>query len=103
MPDSSRGRNQTMTEKPRPPAARSDLRRLAEERAGAHGVQPLKTPSPEEAGRLLHDIVLVAITGYEREADRQRSLQTGCDHHLVKPADFGKVREILAAAARKAT
>jgi len=52
---------------------------------------------------LLHDIVLVAITGYEREADRQRSQQAGFDHHLVKPADFGRVREILAAAAQKAT
>ena len=52
---------------------------------------------------LLQDIVLVAITGYEREADRQRSQQAGFDHHLVKPADFGKVRQILAAAAQKVT
>jgi CheY-like chemotaxis protein len=36
----------------------------------------------------LRDTVLVAITGYEREADRQRSQQAGFDHHLVKPADF---------------
>ncbi len=52
---------------------------------------------------LLHDIVLVAVTGYERDADRQRSQQAGFDHHLVKPADFGKIREILAAAAQRAT
>jgi PAS domain S-box-containing protein len=51
----------------------------------------------------LRDTVLVAITGYEREGDRQRSQQAGFDHHLVKPADFRKVREILAAAATKAT
>jgi CheY-like chemotaxis protein len=51
----------------------------------------------------LRDTVLVAVTGYEREADRQRSQQAGFDHHLVKPADFRKVREILAAAAAKAT
>jgi PAS domain S-box-containing protein len=51
----------------------------------------------------LHDTVLVAITGYEREADRQRARQAGFDHHLVKPADFRKVREILTAAAEKAT
>jgi CheY-like chemotaxis protein len=48
----------------------------------------------------LRDTVLVAITGYEREGDRQRSQQAGFDHHLVKPADFRKVREILAAAAK---
>ena len=52
---------------------------------------------------LLHDIVLVAITGYEQTADRQRSQEAGFDHHLVKPADFAKVRQILAAAAEKAT
>ena len=51
----------------------------------------------------LRDTVLVAITGYEREGDRQRSQQAGFDHHLVKPADFRQVREILAAAAAKAT
>ena len=51
----------------------------------------------------LHGTVLVAITGYEREADRQRAQQAGFDHHLVKPADFRKVREIVAAAAEKAT
>jgi PAS domain S-box-containing protein len=51
----------------------------------------------------LRDTVLVAITGYEREADRQRAQQAGFVHHLVKPADFGEVRKILAAAAEKAT
>ena len=51
----------------------------------------------------LRDTVLVAITGYERKADRQRSRQAGFDHHLVKPADFAEVRKILTAAADKAT
>ena len=50
---------------------------------------------------LLQDIVLVALTGYEQEADRQRAQEAGFDHHLVKPADFAKVRQILAAAARR--
>jgi len=48
---------------------------------------------------LLHDIVLAAVTGYEQQADRQLSEQAGFDHHLVKPVDFGKIREILVAAA----
>jgi len=52
---------------------------------------------------VLRDIVLVAITGYGQESDRQHSQEAGFDHHLVKPADFEKVRQILAAVSKKAT
>jgi CheY-like chemotaxis protein len=44
----------------------------------------------------LQNVVLVAMTGYGREGDRQRSQEAGFDHHLVKPGDFGKVLQILA-------
>jgi CheY-like chemotaxis protein len=44
----------------------------------------------------LKNIVLVAMTGYGRESDRQRSQEAGFDHHLVKPGDFGKVLQLLA-------
>jgi PAS domain S-box-containing protein len=47
----------------------------------------------------LQNAVLVAITGYGRESDRQRSQEAGFDHHLVKPGDFGKVLQILATVA----
>jgi CheY-like chemotaxis protein len=40
--------------------------------------------------------VLVALTGYGQGIERQRSQEAGFDHHLVKPADFGKVQRILA-------
>ena len=52
---------------------------------------------------LLRDIVLVAVTGYRQAADRQRVLEAGFDHYLVKPADFEKVRQILAEVPEKAT
>jgi len=42
-----------------------------------------------------HRAVLVAITGYGQESDRQLALAAGFDHHLVKPVDFDKVIEIL--------
>ena len=45
---------------------------------------------------VLHNIVLIAMTGYGQESDRQRSQEAGFDHHLAKPADFGKVQQILA-------
>lgn len=38
---------------------------------------------------IFQNVVLVAMTGYGQEADRQRSLDAGFNHHLVKPADFG--------------
>jgi PAS domain S-box-containing protein len=44
----------------------------------------------------LQSVVLVAMTGYGQETDRQRSQEAGFAHHLVKPADFGKVQQILA-------
>jgi CheY-like chemotaxis protein len=50
---------------------------------------------------VLHDIVLVATTGYGQEADRQRSQEAGFDHHLAKPVDFGKVEQILATISKK--
>jgi len=50
----------------------------------------------------LENTVLVALTGYGRDTDRQRSGEAGFDHHLVKPADFPAVQEILARAAGKA-
>ena len=43
-----------------------------------------------------NETVLVALTGYGQESDRDRSQAAGFDHHLVKPADFGKVLAILA-------
>ncbi len=43
----------------------------------------------------LQNTVLVALTGYGQENDRQSSQEAGFDHHLVKPGDFGKVLQIL--------
>ena len=45
--------------------------------------------------------VMVALTGYGQESDRQRSLDAGFDHHLVKPADFTKLQQILAEASER--
>jgi CheY-like chemotaxis protein len=43
--------------------------------------------------------VLVAITGYGQESDRQRSREAGFDHHLVKPPDIDALRQLFAAIA----
>jgi CheY-like chemotaxis protein len=45
----------------------------------------------------LKNLVLVALTGYGQESDRQRTQDAGFDQHLTKPADFAKVQAILSA------
>lgn len=44
----------------------------------------------------LKDVVLVALTGYGQESDRQASMEAGFNHHLIKPAKLEHVRKILA-------
>lgn len=50
---------------------------------------------------VLDGVMLVAVTGYGHEADRQLSRQAGFDHHLVKPTDFSQVERILATVSEK--
>jgi len=45
----------------------------------------------------LHDVPLIALTGWGQEEDRRRSRQAGFDHHLVKPADMRALLGLLAA------
>lgn len=40
-------------------------------------------------------IGLIALTGYGQDEDRRRSREVGISHHLVKPVDPNKLREIL--------
>jgi two-component system OmpR family response regulator len=39
--------------------------------------------------------LLVAVTGYDQEEDRRRSLEAGIDLHLTKPVDAGKLQHLL--------
>ena len=41
------------------------------------------------------DALIIAITGYGQDEDRARSHAAGCDHHLVKPIDFGGLQELF--------
>lgn len=49
-----------------------------------------------------HRIVLVALTGYGQPEDERLAREAGFDAHLVKPADFGRLRALLADASRAA-
>ena len=41
------------------------------------------------------DAVLIAITGYGQDDDRQRSQRAGIDHHLVKPVAPDALRSLI--------
>ena len=48
---------------------------------------------PETSGAML-----IALTGYGQADDRQRAIEAGFDHHMVKPADLGTLLALLAKA-----
>ncbi len=54
-----------------------------------------------QVARLIRDIpefrqiILIALTGYGQEFDRQRSKAAGFDKHLVKPVQFSDIEDLL--------
>jgi len=40
-------------------------------------------------------VSIVALTGWGQKSDRQRSAESGMDHHLVKPLDLAALKQIL--------
>jgi signal transduction histidine kinase/ActR/RegA family two-component response regulator len=47
------------------------------------------------------NVVMLAISGYDSEEDRQRSLAAGCDEHLVKPVEPQSIVRFLASHGRR--
>lgn len=43
----------------------------------------------------LANLVLIALTGYGQDADRERSRQAGFDHYFVKPTDPDTLCQLL--------
>ena len=41
------------------------------------------------------NLVIVALTGYGQEQDRQRAMEAGFDYHFVKPVDFVKLESLV--------
>jgi CheY-like chemotaxis protein len=46
--------------------------------------------APTTAGALL-----IALTGYGQDSDRQRTRDAGFDHHLVKPASLDDIERVI--------
>jgi CheY-like chemotaxis protein len=62
---------------------------------GLPGIDGYEVARRMRAG-LGHQIVLVALTGYGRPEDRQRSAAAGFDSHLTKPPDLRELHAVLA-------
>jgi len=45
-------------------------------------------------------LYLAAITGWGSDEDRARALAAGFDQHLLKPADYAKLRDVIVRAER---
>ena len=48
----------------------------------------------------LRNVLLIALTGYGRDTDREATRDAGFDHHLAKPVDFKTIESILASVER---
>lgn len=59
---------------------------------GLNGYEVAKQVREQPAGK---HVVLIALTGYGQDSDRQLSAEAGFDHHLVKPASFEQLMQIL--------
>jgi CheY-like chemotaxis protein len=44
-----------------------------------------------------NETLIIAVTGYAQEEDKEKTLRAGCDHHLAKPADLEFVEQLLKA------
>jgi len=42
-------------------------------------------------------VLLIALTGWGQEDDQRRSRAAGFDHHVVKPPDLDRLRQLLTA------
>jgi CheY-like chemotaxis protein len=57
------------------------------------GIEVAKRLRAEDACK---GALLVAVTGYGREEDRRQTTEAGFNAHLLKPADLGTLKELLA-------
>ena len=49
------------------------------------------------------DLLLIALTGYGQQSDRQQAVDAGFDFHLVKPLDLTQLLNALAAGRHQGT
>jgi signal transduction histidine kinase/CheY-like chemotaxis protein len=65
---------------------------------GMPGMDGYEVARRIRANPLNRGMMLIALTGWGQEEDRQRSAAAGFNHHLVKPADIDQLRQLLSVA-----
>jgi CheY-like chemotaxis protein len=40
------------------------------------------------------DVLMIALTGWGQHDARQRTIDAGFDHHLIKPVDFDDIKQL---------
>jgi CheY-like chemotaxis protein len=84
------------------PAALAEARRFLPRVAfldiGLPGMNGYELARAFRADPQLREVLLVAVTGWGSEEDKQRSREAGFDVHLTKPASVERVLQVLAEA-----
>jgi signal transduction histidine kinase len=60
---------------------------------GMDGYQVAEQLRREEFGK---NLLLIAVTGYAREEERERALSAGFDHFVTKPVDYAALQALMA-------
>jgi CheY-like chemotaxis protein len=40
------------------------------------------------------EVLMIAVTGWGQNDARQRTMEAGFDHHLIKPVDFDEIKQL---------
>jgi CheY-like chemotaxis protein len=59
------------------------------------GVSGFRTAELMRQHPALQDVVIISVTGWQQDVDDWLSKHSGCDYHLLKPLDLGKLETIL--------
>ncbi len=62
---------------------------------GLPGMDGFEVARRLRAAACCADAVIIAVTGYGQPEDRQKSIEAGFDHHLVKPVDLDELKRLL--------